>query len=219
MRKMIDSGRLCADLYVFDSSSPASPLQALHADQSFVLDSWHCQELTHCGGSQISHVLNAVFKDLSELCDNYWMFFDAVNIFSCDTSTLLLLDVFYAAFWLFGSHGFVKTHKWSDTVGAFINLEASGSGGLVQEHDNFFVQKKDGVGKPGLSTIQKITAAFRMLAYETSTDNCDEYIRIGESTSPVAAKLGRPRHCLRKLWEALTPPSQALGGPITTSSF
>ncbi|KAK8962394.1 hypothetical protein KSP40_PGU011829 [Platanthera guangdongensis] len=31
---------------------------------------------------------------------------------------------------LLGSHGFVKTHKWSDTVGAFINLEASGSGGL-----------------------------------------------------------------------------------------
>jgi len=29
-----------------------------------------------------------------------------------------------------GSHGFVKTHKWSETVGAFINLEASGTGGL-----------------------------------------------------------------------------------------
>ncbi|KAL0928510.1 hypothetical protein M5K25_000394 [Dendrobium thyrsiflorum] len=29
-----------------------------------------------------------------------------------------------------GSHGFVNTHRWSDTVGAFINLEASGTGGL-----------------------------------------------------------------------------------------
>lgn len=28
-----------------------------------------------------------------------------------------------------GSHGFMKTHKWSSTVGAFINIEASGSGG------------------------------------------------------------------------------------------
>ncbi|PKA54896.1 hypothetical protein AXF42_Ash000731 [Apostasia shenzhenica] len=31
---------------------------------------------------------------------------------------------------LLGSHGFVKTHKWADTVGAFVNLEASGTGGL-----------------------------------------------------------------------------------------
>uniref|UniRef100_A0A453BII2 Peptidase M28 domain-containing protein n=1 Tax=Aegilops tauschii subsp. strangulata TaxID=200361 RepID=A0A453BII2_AEGTS len=30
---------------------------------------------------------------------------------------------------LLGSHGFMKTHKWSSTVGAFINIEASGSGG------------------------------------------------------------------------------------------
>ncbi|CAD5163629.1 unnamed protein product [Musa acuminata subsp. malaccensis] len=31
---------------------------------------------------------------------------------------------------LLGSHGFVKTHKWSNTVGAFINIEASGTGGF-----------------------------------------------------------------------------------------
>ncbi|KAJ6851924.1 endoplasmic reticulum metallopeptidase 1 isoform X1 [Iris pallida] len=31
---------------------------------------------------------------------------------------------------LLGAHGFVKTHRWTDTVGAFINLEASGTGGL-----------------------------------------------------------------------------------------
>ncbi|XP_042501185.1 endoplasmic reticulum metallopeptidase 1 isoform X2 [Macadamia integrifolia] len=30
---------------------------------------------------------------------------------------------------LLGAHGFVTTHKWSDTVGAFINVEASGTGG------------------------------------------------------------------------------------------
>ncbi|KAE8023656.1 hypothetical protein FH972_009328 [Carpinus fangiana] len=30
---------------------------------------------------------------------------------------------------MLGSHGFMKTHKWRDTVGAFINVEASGTGG------------------------------------------------------------------------------------------
>lgn len=28
-----------------------------------------------------------------------------------------------------GSHGFMMTHKWRDSIGAFINVEASGTGG------------------------------------------------------------------------------------------
>ncbi|XP_044490558.1 endoplasmic reticulum metallopeptidase 1 [Mangifera indica] len=31
---------------------------------------------------------------------------------------------------MLGAHGFIKTHKWRDSVGAFINVEASGSGGF-----------------------------------------------------------------------------------------
>ena len=38
-------------------------------------------------------------------------------------SIVCLLLMFQAA------HGFMKTHKWRDTIGAFINVEASGSGG------------------------------------------------------------------------------------------
>ncbi|XP_020256304.1 uncharacterized protein LOC109833153 [Asparagus officinalis] len=58
----------------------------------------------------------------------------------------------------------------------------------VREHDNFFVQKMDGVGKLRLSTLQKVTSAFRMLAYGTSADSTDEYVRIGESTAIVCLK-------------------------------
>ncbi|XP_020275108.1 uncharacterized protein LOC109849660 [Asparagus officinalis] len=52
----------------------------------------------------------------------------------------------------------------------------------VREHDNYFVQKVDGVGQLGLSTLQKVTTAFRMLAYGASTDSTKEYVRIDEST-------------------------------------
>ncbi|XP_020249443.1 uncharacterized protein LOC109826833 [Asparagus officinalis] len=58
----------------------------------------------------------------------------------------------------------------------------------VRDHDNFFVQKMDGVSKLGLSTLQKVTSAFRMLAYGTSADSTDEYVRIGESTVIVCLK-------------------------------
>lgn len=30
---------------------------------------------------------------------------------------------------MLGAHGFMKTHKWRDSIGAFINVEASGTGG------------------------------------------------------------------------------------------
>jgi hypothetical protein len=53
----------------------------------------------------------------------------------------------------------------------------------VQEHDNYFLQKADALGKPGLRPLQKITSAIRMLAYGGASDLNDEYLRLGESTS------------------------------------
>ncbi|XP_062026482.1 uncharacterized protein LOC133742819 [Rosa rugosa] len=53
----------------------------------------------------------------------------------------------------------------------------------VKDHDNFFVQQCDGIGKLGLSSLQKFTAVFRMLAYGVPADALDEYLKIGESTA------------------------------------
>ncbi|WOG81843.1 hypothetical protein DCAR_0100997 [Daucus carota subsp. sativus] len=53
----------------------------------------------------------------------------------------------------------------------------------VTAHDNYFTQRTDAVGICGLSSLQKVTAALRMLAYGTAADAIVDYVRIGESTA------------------------------------
>ena len=53
----------------------------------------------------------------------------------------------------------------------------------IQGYDDYFTQKKDALGRLGLSPLQKATAAMRMLAYGFAADATDEYIRIGEETA------------------------------------
>jgi hypothetical protein len=54
--------------------------------------------------------------------------------------------------------------------------------------DSWFVQKCDGVGKLGLSSLQKYTAAMRMLAYGIPADAIDKYCRIGKNIAIEAMK-------------------------------
>ena len=58
----------------------------------------------------------------------------------------------------------------------------------VEEHDDYFVQKRNAAGVLGLSCLQKVVAAFRMLAYGVPADALDEYFRIGESTALEALR-------------------------------
>lgn len=58
----------------------------------------------------------------------------------------------------------------------------------IASHDNYFVQRRDGLGKLGLSTLQKTTAVLRMLAYGQPADSTDEYVKIGESTAIESMK-------------------------------
>ncbi|KAG2253927.1 hypothetical protein Bca52824_084063 [Brassica carinata] len=51
----------------------------------------------------------------------------------------------------------------------------------VKQHDNYFTQRCIASGRMSLSTLQKVTAAFRILAYGMPADATDEYIKIGES--------------------------------------
>ncbi|XP_022545844.2 uncharacterized protein LOC106355163 [Brassica napus] len=53
----------------------------------------------------------------------------------------------------------------------------------LSENYPFFQQRRDAVGRLGLSPLQKCTAALRMLAYGCAADAVDEYLRFGESTA------------------------------------
>lgn len=51
------------------------------------------------------------------------------------------------------------------------------------ENDPYFTQRRDCTSKLGISPYQKCAAALRQLAYGTSADAQDEYLRIAESTA------------------------------------
>uniref|UniRef100_A0A2N9FXF3 DDE Tnp4 domain-containing protein n=1 Tax=Fagus sylvatica TaxID=28930 RepID=A0A2N9FXF3_FAGSY len=53
----------------------------------------------------------------------------------------------------------------------------------LEAHDPYFIQKRNAAGTLGLSSLQKMTAALRILAYGVAADSTDEYVRIGESTA------------------------------------
>ena len=52
--------------------------------------------------------------------------------------------------------------------------------------DPYFQQCVDASGKLGLSALQKVVAAMRILAYGVLADTVDEYVQIGESTAREA---------------------------------
>ena len=53
----------------------------------------------------------------------------------------------------------------------------------VEAHNPYFKQKTDVLGVLGLSCLQKVTAAHRILVYGILVDLTDEYLRIGEITA------------------------------------
>jgi hypothetical protein len=53
----------------------------------------------------------------------------------------------------------------------------------VEKNDTYFIQKNNAAGHCGLTYLQKVTAAFRQLAYGVPADYVDEYVRMGESTA------------------------------------
>ncbi|XP_074291956.1 uncharacterized protein LOC141618776 [Silene latifolia] len=52
----------------------------------------------------------------------------------------------------------------------------------LSSSDRVFQQRQGGNGRPSFSPLQRCTAAIRVLAYGTSTDSLDEYLRMSDLT-------------------------------------
>ncbi|KAJ9537042.1 LOW QUALITY PROTEIN: hypothetical protein OSB04_029775 [Centaurea solstitialis] len=57
---------------------------------------------------------------------------------------------------------------------------------VVTTNDEYFQQRPDAAGRQGLSPMQKCTGAMRVLAYGTSVDAIDEYLRMSGATTREA---------------------------------
>lgn len=56
----------------------------------------------------------------------------------------------------------------------------------IPEVDKFFTEMRDALGRRGVSPLQKIVAALRMLCYGEGADRQDEYLQIGQTTARAA---------------------------------
>jgi hypothetical protein len=80
---------------------------------------------------------------------------------------------------------------------------------FVTAFDSYFVQKRDGLGRLGLSSLQKCTTTIRMLAYGVAVDATDEYCRLGENNATEAMRrfVNAIRHCFES--ECLRLPTKS----------
>ncbi|XP_047964996.1 uncharacterized protein LOC125209443 [Salvia hispanica] len=53
----------------------------------------------------------------------------------------------------------------------------------VTANDEYFQERRDATGKQSLSSLQKCTGAMRVLAYGTSSDVVDEYLRMSSTVT------------------------------------
>ncbi|XP_048489931.2 uncharacterized protein LOC125491896 [Beta vulgaris subsp. vulgaris] len=83
---------------------------------------------------------------------------------------------------------------WIKVHGPRFTLEHAWNVLKTIQDAKFFVQKPDATGRMSASKLQKCTAAIRMLAYGSSSDAVDEYLKIASSTA---------RECLFHFVEAV----------------
>ncbi|KAF7131762.1 hypothetical protein RHSIM_Rhsim09G0030600 [Rhododendron simsii] len=85
-------------------------------------------------------------------------------------------DDYFAESPVFPPHYFQRRFRMSRSL--FLHIHDA-----VKAHGPYFIQKRNAAKKLGLSSLQKMIAAFKMLAYGAPADSVDEYVRIGATTA------------------------------------
>ena len=92
-----------------------------------------------------------------------------------------LFEDYFADNPVFGPVTFRRRFRMSKAL--FLRIAAA-----VKAHCSYFQQKRNAAGDLGHSSLKKITAALRMLAYGVPADSLDDWLHIAESTIILSLK-------------------------------
>ncbi|KAL9267183.1 Endoplasmic reticulum metallopeptidase 1-like protein [Drosera capensis] len=96
-----------------------SSVDSLDTDSSVLLNAHFDSPLGSPGASDCGACVASLLELARLIVDSGWI----------PPQPLIFLFNGAEELFMMGSHGFITTNKWRDTIGAFINVEASGSGG------------------------------------------------------------------------------------------
>ncbi|KAF3341646.1 endoplasmic reticulum metallopeptidase 1 [Carex littledalei] len=89
-------------------------------DSSFLVNGHYDSPLGSLGASDCGSCVASMLELARLIVDSKWVPPQPVIFLFNGAEELFLL----------GSHGFITTHRWRDEIGAFVDIEASGSGGI-----------------------------------------------------------------------------------------
>ncbi|XP_027341973.1 endoplasmic reticulum metallopeptidase 1 isoform X2 [Abrus precatorius] len=106
-------------LMITDHLSKISSIDSKDTDPSVLVNGHFDSPLSSPGAGDCGSCVASMLEIARLIVDSGWTPYQPVIFLFNGAEELFML----------GSHGFMKMHKWHDTIGAFINVEASGTGG------------------------------------------------------------------------------------------
>ena len=134
-----------------------------------------CGEYDSSEMHALAHVVHAIASQHNQSRNRRRGLYQSPNIDrNFEWGTFRIMNDYFVPGCTYPEHVFKRRFRLCKT--RFVQLLEA-----VEEHNPFFKQKRDAVGKLGASAVQKVTSAVRMLAYGKAADSFDEYCRLSET--------------------------------------